>query len=813
MSGTSNSSTTCDLDTYQCSDVGLLMPFVNEYTWNTGARAFIYIFGLVYCFMGVSIIADVFMRSIEMITSKTSSVRLADPSSKTGYRELEIKVWNDTVANLTLMALGSSAPEILLSLIEIVGNKFKAGNLGPGTIVGSAAFNLLVIIGICIVSIPEGETRRIKTFKVFIVTAISSVSAYVWLLIVLVVITPDYVDVWEAVITFLFFPLLVVIAYMTDKNYCFRKRGVESLEIGEFGIGKDSIQGIDKGSKEMITNILRKIGNRSDLTEADEAKIVAAMMAKDMSHDRAWYRVNAIRNLTGGAKLTPTMTGKQSEVLNILEKGEDMGSTGSMSEMGTRAVIQWASDSSAVLEQDGFTHLTVMRIGNTENSVFVRVETLDGTAEAESDYIPYKETLVFEPGETSKTIEVKIINDNEWETDEVFFVRLSLKDMEQNAIIGKRDITQVTIVNDDCPGTFEFSSPSVVVKESVGKAEIPVCRTDGIDGRVSIKWTAKNQTAMYGRDFDTDSGTLVFEHGERKKNIEIGIIDDKDFEKDEHFEVTLLTCDVRGAKLGSVKRTIVTILNDDEFRGLVGRVANMTSINLDKLQVHKASWGQQFSEAMNVNGGEIESATAFDYVMHFITFGWKVIFAIVPPPNIWGGWLSFIVSLVMVGILTTFINDLASIFGCLVGLKDTVTAITLVAMGTSLPDLFASRQAAMQEKYADNSVGNVTGSNSVNVFMGVGLSWVVASLYWSAQGKTFEVPAGSLSFSVVLYSTFASFAIGILIARRYLPFFGKAELGGPTVGKYVSAAIFVTLWVLYVVLCSLQAYGYIKVNF
>ncbi|KAL8584273.1 hypothetical protein ACOMHN_034958 [Nucella lapillus] len=186
MSGTSNSSTTCDLDTYQCSDVGLLMPFVNEYTWNTGARAFIYIFGLVYCFMGVSIIADVFM-------------------SKTGYREMEIKVWNDTVANLTLMALGSSAPEILLSLIEIVGNKFKAGNLGPGTIVGSAAFNLLVIIGICIVSIPEGETRRIKTFKVFIVTAISSVSAYVWLfLIVLVVITPDYVDVWEAVITFLF---------------------------------------------------------------------------------------------------------------------------------------------------------------------------------------------------------------------------------------------------------------------------------------------------------------------------------------------------------------------------------------------------------------------------------------------------------------------------------------------------------------------------------------------------------------------------------------------------------------------------------
>jgi len=40
--------------------------------------------------------------------------------------------WNDTVANLTLMALGSSAPEILLSIIEILGNNFYAGKLGPG---------------------------------------------------------------------------------------------------------------------------------------------------------------------------------------------------------------------------------------------------------------------------------------------------------------------------------------------------------------------------------------------------------------------------------------------------------------------------------------------------------------------------------------------------------------------------------------------------------------------------------------------------------------------------------------------------------
>lgn len=51
---------------------------------------------------------------------------------------MSVKNWNATVANLTLMALGSSAPEIMLSIIETVSNLGKApGQLGPSTIVGA----------------------------------------------------------------------------------------------------------------------------------------------------------------------------------------------------------------------------------------------------------------------------------------------------------------------------------------------------------------------------------------------------------------------------------------------------------------------------------------------------------------------------------------------------------------------------------------------------------------------------------------------------------------------------------------------------
>jgi Ca2+/Na+ antiporter len=65
-----------------------------------------------------------------------------------------VPVWNATVANLTLMALGSSAPEILLSVIETVKDLDAIpGELGPSTIVGSAAFNLLVISAVSIVAV------------------------------------------------------------------------------------------------------------------------------------------------------------------------------------------------------------------------------------------------------------------------------------------------------------------------------------------------------------------------------------------------------------------------------------------------------------------------------------------------------------------------------------------------------------------------------------------------------------------------------------------------------------------------------------
>ena len=52
-----------------------------------------------------------------------------------------------------------------------------------------------------------------------------------------------------------------------------------------------------------------------------------------------------------------------------------------------------------------------------------------------------------------------------------------------------------------------------------------------------------------------------------------------------------------------------------------------------------------------------------------------------------GGWAAFTVSILIVGLLTAVIGDVAAHFGCTVGLKDSVTALSFVALGTSVPGL------------------------------------------------------------------------------------------------------------------------------
>jgi len=253
------------------------------------------------------------------------------------------------------------------------------------------------------------------------------------------------------------------------------------------------------------------------------------------------------------------------------------------------------------------------------------------------------------------------------------------------------------------------------------------------------------------------------------------------------MRITIVTDEEKKKKEEALEKLISKILNDDE-----------------------KDWLDQFIEACKLQpqrdeDGELQEVEGYDAWVHFATIGWKVFYAIIPPAYICGGWPCFVLSLVFIGITTAIVENFATLFGCVLGIKPSVTAITFVALGTSLPDTFASMTAAAQDKHADAAISNVTGSNSVNVFLGLGLPWLIGSIYAAANGqKGYYTPAGSLGFSVVVFICCAIICIIVLMIRRVVV---KGELGGEKPGRYCSMILLVSLWFIYIIMSILQAYG------
>jgi solute carrier family 8 (sodium/calcium exchanger) len=118
--------------------------------------------------------------------------------------------------------------------------------------------------------------------------------------------------------------------------------------------------------------------------------------------------------------------------------------------------------------------------------------------------------------------------------------------------------------------------------------------------------------------------------------------------------------------------------------------------------------------------------------------------------------------------------------------------------------------------WAGGTAANITGSNSVNVFLGLGIPWVVATIYkyckYDANDKRskFIITDTSMPFAIALYSIAAIITLLLLTFRRYSVAAGKAELGGHKTPKMVSTMVCVSLWLVYIICASLQAYDFIS---
>merc|ERR1711936_823896 len=411
----------------------------------------------------------------------------------------------------------------------------------------------------------------------------------------------------------------------------------------------------------------------------------------------------------------------------------------------------------------------------------------------------------------------------------------------------------IMILDDDHSGIFSFEDAEAEIVESVGVYEVKVQRISGARGKVAIPYSTEDGTAKEGVHYEAVEGELMYSNEETEKIIEIPIMDEEAYEKNLIMYVNIdeprhiaegkegegVDYSILDAKkpedlteeekiallgrpcLGNNPKLQIRIRESKEFKSSVDKLMAKTN---NSILAGSSSWLEQFTSAFEVEvqadddeegeegeDDEPKMSSCGDYIMHFLTLPWKLLFAVIPPTGIFNGYPTFVISIAAIGLCTAVIGDVAGHLGCFIYLKDCVNAIAFVALGTSVPDTFASKTAAIEDDTADNSVGNVTGSNAVNVFLGIGIAWTIAAIYWESQGLTFDVPVGSLGFSVTVFCIEATCAVLILLARRH-PAVG-GELGGPKLFKTISSGIFVFFWVFYVMISAMEAYGVIEPGF
>ncbi|KAK3194113.1 hypothetical protein Dsin_025423 [Dipteronia sinensis] len=510
--------------------------FSGETSLGDGFRAFLYFLGLAYCFIGLSAITSRFFCSMENVVKHSRRVVEIDPCTNTEIVRYE-KVWNYTIADITLLAFGTSFPQISLATIDALRNlgSLYAGGLGPGTLVGSAAFDLFPIHAVCVVVPKAGELKKISDIGVWLVELFWSFWAYIWLYIILEVWTPNVITIWEALLTVLQYGLLLTHAYAQDKRWPYLSLPIARTKRPEDWVPEEA------NSREDEKNV----------------------------HD------------------------EYSEILQV---------------------------------------------GENENRNIVDIFSIHSVDSSDPVYQKVPET---------------------------------------------EDVAE--------------SSHEPLIKLE--------------DSNVLALW------------------------------------------KEQFVDALMLECP-ESRKLNNVY-----------------------------LRLARIFWQSLLAP-------------------------WRLLFAFVPPYRIAHGWVAFISSLIFISGIAYVVTKLTDIISCVTGINAYVIAFTALAAGTSWPDLVASKIAVERQTTADSAIANITCSNSVNIYVGIGVPWLINTAYnFIAYREPLRIQnAGGLSFSLLVFFSTSVGCIVVLVFRRLTL---GAELGGPRFWAWVTCVYFMLLWVIFVVLSSLRVSGII----
>src|SRR6478672_8830677 len=204
-------------------------------------------------------------------------------------------------------------------------------------------------------------------------------------------------------------------------------------------------------------------------------------------------------------------------------------------------------------ESAGPVAFSVIMTNASVSTQTVDYATSDGTATAGSDYTSTSGTLTFTAGQTSKTVNVPILDDSLNEADETFTLTLS------NSTLTLNDSSATgTIYDDDAEPTISVTDASAAEGAGVVAFTISLSAVSGQE--VDVDYATNDGTTLAGSDYVATSGTAIIPAGTASVQVNVTVNDDSTYENDEGFTLDLSSpvnasvLDAQGAG---------TITNDD----------------------------------------------------------------------------------------------------------------------------------------------------------------------------------------------------------------------------------------------------------
>jgi uncharacterized delta-60 repeat protein len=267
------------------------------------------------------------------------------------------------------------------------------------------------------------------------------------------------------------------------------------------------------------------------------------------------------------------------------------------------------------INEDGTKNIsvTVNRTGGSDGDVSATIILGSGTAKAGEDYNSSPITVSFADKETSKTIEIPIVNDTVYEPSETF--SLKLVNPTNGAIVDRQTIATITILDDDAVVVDNLPVISIEIAdadaaEPNNPGQFTLTRTGITTADLTVKYSILG-TATKGTDYQNLTGTATFSAGSSTATIDLNPIDDNIYEGNETVILTL-TDGGTNYKLDTVKSAATLTITDNESIPIIaeGDKPNISLLVTDANAAEELANPGQFTFKRT---GETTNALAVNY--------------------------------------------------------------------------------------------------------------------------------------------------------------------------------------------------------